>query len=208
VIGSGPTVVTNPPPDIDARFVLSGSRRDAMDGACAEARRLGYHVVRLEPPTLGEARDAAVRLVDSVYSVYPVAPVYPVARVYSVAPGDSVAVIASGETTVRLPRGSTGRGGRNQEFALAAGLAMVDAPRPWALASAGTDGIDGPTDAAGAIVDDTTIARAREKGLDAQVALQAHDAYPFFASLGDLIVTGPTGTNVGDVQVLVWQAAT
>ncbi len=67
----------------------------------------------------------------------------------------------------------------------------------------GTDGIDGPTDAAGAFADSTTIARARASGLDADAALQAHDSYPFFERLGDLIVTGPTGTNVGDLQVLL-----
>jgi hydroxypyruvate reductase len=69
------------------------------------------------------------------------------------------------------------------------------------LASVGTDGVDGPTNAAGAMVDATTIARAQSMGLDASAALARHDSHPFFQALGDLIVTGPTGPNVGDLQV-------
>lgn len=113
-------------------------------------------------------------------------------------------VIASGETTVHV-RG-TGRGGRNQEFALGA-VRTIDAvsPPPAAivLASAGTDGIDGPTDAAGAIVDSTTSARAAGKSLSGEDALASNGAYDFFAPLGDLIMWGPTGTNVGDLHVLL-----
>jgi glycerate 2-kinase len=169
-----------------AEFVLAGSRRDAMDGACAEAARLGYRVERIEAPTLGEARGAARQFVQSMASARP-------------AP---VCIIASGETTVTLEAGSTGRGGRNQEFALAAAPLMPDLGTA-ALASAGTDGIDGPTDAAGAYADSTTIDRARAMGLDADAALQAHDSYSFFQRLGDAIVTGPTGTNVGDLQILL-----
>ena len=196
VIGSGPTFLAEPVPGVEARFVLAGSRRDAMAGASAEAARLGYEVRVIDQPTLGEARDAAKQLVDG----------YVAATFRS-----RVAVISSGETTVRVPANNTGRGGRNQEFALAAAVEFASpvaqtfrsASSTWALASIGTDGIDGPTDAAGAIVDDTTLARAREKGLDAAAALQAHDSYSFFERLGDLVVTGPTGTNVGDVQVFL-----
>jgi glycerate 2-kinase len=112
-----------------------------------------------------------------------------------------VCVLGSGETTVRVLGG--GRGGRNQEFALAlaAGLARVGG-RALA-ASLGTDGIDGPTDAAGAIVDATTLARARAAGLDPDDHLARNDAYAFFDALGDLVRTGPTDTNVGDVQILL-----
>ena len=115
-----------------------------------------------------------------------------------------VCVIASGETTVHV-RG-TGRGGRNQEFALGA-LPLVDSrasrAAAVALASAGTDGIDGPTAAAGAIVDHTTSARALERGVRAQDALASNGAYDFFAAVDDLIRWGPTGTNVGDLHVLL-----
>jgi hydroxypyruvate reductase len=100
----------------------------------------------------------------------------------------------------------TGRGGRNQEFALGA-LPAIEAiasrPKSVVLASVGTDGIDGPTDAAGAVIDLTTSARARAGGLHPDAALALNDAYPFFAALGDLIRWGPTGTNVGDLHVLL-----
>ncbi|HWF86172.1 MAG TPA: MOFRL family protein, partial [Vicinamibacterales bacterium] len=111
-------------------------------------------------------------------------------------------IVSSGETTVRVV--GHGRGGRNQEFALAVADALASAETPAALASAGTDGIDGPTDAAGAVVDSTTVARARAAGLaPPSDHLDDNNAYPYFAGLGDLIHTGPTGTNVGDLQVIL-----
>ena len=193
VIGSGPTVGDAPIPG--ATFVLIGSRRDAMDGAARAARRLGYDVTVIQPPTLGEARRAA----REFFAVAPVAQ----ALAHSGASGFSrkICVIAAGETTVTLGA-SHGIGGRNQEFALAGALAMARMDGV-ALASIGTDGIDGPTDAAGAIADGTTIPRAQALGLDASVALARHDSYPFFHALGDLVITGPTGTNVGDLQVFL-----
>ena len=112
-------------------------------------------------------------------------------------------LIAGGESTVSLKR-LGGVGGRNQELALAAAIALDD-PR-WAgisLASFGTDGVDGATDAAGAVVDGTTAARARTMGLDPQQALAGHDSGRFFQTLGEAIVSGPTGTNVNDLMVLL-----
>ena len=110
-------------------------------------------------------------------------------------------VLAAGETTVTVK--GRGRGGRNQEFALAA-ASLLPALEEWAvLASAGTDGTDGPTDAAGAFADSRTVERAHAAGLDLTARLRDNDAYPLFASLGDLIISGPTGTNVGDVMVLL-----
>jgi hydroxypyruvate reductase len=99
-------------------------------------------------------------------------------------------------------------GGRNQEFALAAAALIQTLGRVAVLASAGTDGVDGPTDAAGAIVDSTTLSRAQQRGLDWQSTLARNDAYHFFEPLGDLLHWGPTGTNVGDVQVLLVAPAT
>ena len=96
-----------------------------------------------------------------------------------------------------------GLGGRNQEFVLSLVPEMAIEQRPSVVASAGTDGIDGPTDAAGAIVDATTLERARRAGLDWESTLAANDAYHFFQPLGDLVMWGPTGTNVGDVQMLL-----
>jgi glycerate 2-kinase len=110
-------------------------------------------------------------------------------------------VLAAGETTVQVA--GAGKGGRNQEFALSAAPYLQEFGTPAVLASVGTDGRDGPTDAAGAIVDSTTLTRAAGAGLDASGALARNDVYPFFAALGDLILSGPTGTNVGDVQVLL-----
>jgi hydroxypyruvate reductase len=102
---------------------------------------------------------------------------------------------------VRVTGGGTG--GRNQEFALALAPALRDLGPSAAAASAGTDGVDGPTDAAGAMVDGTTLARAAARRLDVEDFLARNDSYTFFDRLGDLIRTGPTGTNVGDLQVVL-----
>lgn len=109
-------------------------------------------------------------------------------------------VVAGGETTVTVT--GKGRGGRNQELALSAAL-RISGLRGVAIASFSTDGVDGPTDAAGAIADGSTIERARGMGLSAEEYLLNNDSYAFFRHLGDLILTGPTGTNVNDVVVLV-----
>ena len=95
-----------------------------------------------------------------------------------------------------------GKGGRNQEFALAAALA-IEGEADVALFSAGTDGTDGPTDAAGAIAFGDTVARGAAAGLDAADFLARHDSYNFFGPLGDLVITGPTGTNVMDVRLII-----
>jgi hydroxypyruvate reductase len=105
-----------------------------------------------------------------------------------------------GETTVRVRGG--GRGGRNQELALRVALALRGLERPWSFLSAGTDGRDGPTDAAGAVVDDGTLERIAAAGLDVEALLARNDSYPALAAAGDLLITGGTGTNVADLQVL------
>ena len=109
-------------------------------------------------------------------------------------------VISGGETTVTI-RGR-GLGGRNQEFALAAAIDIAGL-KDVVILSGGTDGADGPTDAAGAIADGTTQARAAAKGLDPATYLANNDSYHFFDALGDLVRTGPTGTNVADVQIIL-----
>jgi len=175
---------------VRADFVVAGSRRDAMGGARECAASLGYHVEVLDAPTVGESRVAATAFVDR-------------AREMTRGSSRPLCLIASGETTVSLPRGrAPGLGGRNQEFALAA--APLLAPLgDCVLASVGTDGIDGPTPAAGAIADSATMTRAATHGLDPAAALAAHASHPFFGALDDLIVTGPTATNVGDLQILL-----
>jgi glycerate 2-kinase len=161
--------------------VLAGNRT-AVDAAAAAARRLGFEPHLMPDPLRGDAETAARRAVAAL----------------DAAPGHGpVAVVAGGETTVRVVRG--GRGGRSQHLALAAARALTG--RPGVLLAAGTDGIDGPTDAAGACVDGGTVARARARGFDAVVALAATDSNPLLAATGDLVRTGPTGTNVADLVV-------
>jgi hydroxypyruvate reductase len=172
-----------------ADAAVIGGRRDAMDGAAREAEARGYHVVRIDDPVIGEARITAPSHLRAV-----------VARVAGV--GRPVCVVSSGETTVRVT--GHGKGGRNQEFALAAAAPLASLGVPAVVASVGTDGVDGPTDAAGALVDSSTTARAQTAGLGAPDRYLAdNNAYAFFEPLGDLIHTGPTDTNVGDLQVIV-----
>ena len=170
-------------------FHVVGHRRRAMQGAARLAAQLGYRVHIEEAPSRGEARDAGRQFAERALAC--------------VVTGEPTCVIASGETTVRVI--GDGRGGRNQEFAL--GAAPVLARHSgWLLASAGTDGIDGPTDAAGGIVTTTTLTRAAAAGVDIARSLARNDAYDALARLGDLIVTGPTGTNVGDVHLFLTAA--
>jgi glycerate 2-kinase len=168
--------------------IVIGSGRLAVEGAAIEAAARGYAVIRVAEPIVGEARHAAPTHVRDALS-----------RIGTTRP---TCIISGGETTVRVT--GNGRGGRNQEFALAAAESLALAARPSVLASVGTDGIDGPTDAAGAIADSTTCARAVEMALGPpERYLTENNAYAFFDALGDLVITGPTGTNVGDLQVLV-----
>ena len=155
------------------------------------AAAAGYRPEIWRQPLVGEARAAGATFAG--------------AALHHLARGGRVCLIAGGETTVTLGTGH-GLGGRNQEFALAAAGMLATArhprvPAPVAILAAGTDGSDGPTDAAGAFADTTTHTRARAAGLDLEQHLNHHDAYPFFARLGDLLQCGPTGTNVMDVAV-------
>lgn len=173
----------------NASTVLVGGRADAMRGAADEAVRRGYDVWVCAEAIVGEAKLAGAHFAAQCLD-------------RAAAMGRPACIIASGETTVRV----TGRGigGRNQELAAAA-APLLEAYGPRALvASVGTDGIDGPTDAAGAVVDGTTVARARADGLPSIEAILAdNNSYAFFDALGDLVRTGPTGTNVGDLQLFL-----
>lgn len=168
-----------------SRFVLIGGRRTAMDAVAATALDRGHATIVFDEPITGDAATAGAAFARRAYEA--------ARRI-----GGAV-VIASGETTVRVRGGGTG--GRNQEFALGAAVEIHDAGLAMAVAACGTDGVDGNSIAAGAIADQSTIARARDAGLDARAALAANDSYAFFSRLGDLIETGPTGTNVGDVFI-------
>lgn len=170
--------------------LIVGSNRLAVDAAGVKARELGYRSLVLSTSIQGETKDIA-----SMHAA--------IARemVESGRPAKPPAcVISGGETTVTL-RGQ-GKGGRNQEFALAAAIEISGLANVVML-SAGTDGTDGPTDAAGAICDGETLTRARAMGLDAADHLARNDSYSFFDPLGDLIRTGPTNTNVMDVRLIL-----
>ena len=170
--------------------VLVGTNLHALKAAGGAAESLGYRPLILSSKVEGEAREVAKFYTaiakEILESDYPMEP--------------PVCVLAGGETTVTL-RGD-GRGGRNQEFALAAALAIEGFDDVIVL-SGGTDGTDGPTDAAGALADGTTLARARKSGLDPKDFLQRNDSYNFFQKLDDLVMTGPTRTNVMDLYILV-----
>ncbi len=163
---------------------LLATNRMAVEAARDAAERQGLPTRVLSDPLAGEAREAGARLAALANAARVAAP---------------LCLIAGGETTVTV-RGA-GRGGRSQEVALAAAIAL-DAAEPTAVLAAGTDGSDGPTDAAGAFADEATLARGRAAGLDARAALAQNDAYAFFAAEGGLFVTGPTHTNVMDLALL------
>jgi hydroxypyruvate reductase len=190
--GAEGTVAETPKPGdprlAQASLTVIGSRRQAMDGAMAEALRRGYHATCLDDAVVGDARTVAPAHLRAV-----------LARAAGV--GRPACLVSSGETTVRVT--GTGLGGRNQEFALAGAVSLAALGVPAVLASIGTDGIDGPTDAAGAIVDTTTLDRARRAGLAPAAFLERNDSYHFFDALHDLILCGPTGTNVGDLQAIL-----
>jgi glycerate 2-kinase len=167
---------------------LAGSRHAALEAAREAAEARGYAVLTIDDPLVGEAREAGRHLMEVAARWLP-----EVRRPFC--------LLAAGETTVHVH--GAGRGGRNQEVALAAALAGLPG-ETFVFASVGTDGIDGPTDAAGAVVDSTTLARAAAHGVgDPRRFLEANDTYRFFEALGDLVKTGPTATNVGDLQVLL-----
>jgi len=171
----------------NSEYHIIGSRLDAMAAAAHEARRLGFYALTLEEPITGEARVSGDAYIKSL------------AR-YAHEQPRPLCVVSAGETTVKV-RGP-GRGGRNQEFALAGAFSLVRRFPLAVVASVGTDGIDGPTDAAGAIIDTTTPLRAANAGLERpEYYLGSNDSYAFFDGVGDLLHTGATATNVGDLQI-------
>jgi glycerate 2-kinase len=168
----------------DVYNIVAGSNALALKAAARQARALGYRPHILSNAISGEAREVAPTHIEILRN----------------AAKRPACLLAGGETTVTVK--GKGKGGRNQEFALAAAIAMDGLPHVLALC-AGTDGTDGPTDAAGAIATGKSIARARRLGLDPAKYLANNDSYAFFSALGDLVKTGPTGTNVMDIEVLL-----
>ncbi len=165
-----------PPPEADNRLIGSNAQSlAAMARAAPEARRI-------DTPLVGDVGAAARTVLDAA------------------GPGTT---LFGGETTVNVT--GPGRGGRNQELALRVAFEAEarGSAGPWVFLSGGTDGRDGPTDAAGGCVDDGTLARMRAAGVDPAAALAANDSYAALAASGDLLMTGPTGTNVADLQVMI-----
>jgi len=169
---------------------LIGSNLFALQTVARESRFLGFNALILSSSIVGETREAARFHVaiarEVVHNGNPIS--------------KPACLISGGETTVTIK--GNGLGGRNQEFVLVGAMEIQGLERVVFL-SGGTDGTDGPTDAAGAIADSTTIKRAREMGLDPRIYLENNDAYPFFQKLGDLLMTGPTRTNVMDVRIIL-----
>lgn len=167
----------------DVHFHLLATNRTALKAGEAKARALGYRPTVLPSPLEGEARVVGESLGKRLV-------------------GEGSALLAGGETTVSLKpdhKGGPGLGGRNQELTLAASVSIAGSEA--VVCGFGTDGVDGPTDAAGAIADGRSVARGEEKKRDAREHLKGNDAYTFFAALGDLVRTGATGTNVMDLFV-------
>jgi hydroxypyruvate reductase len=173
------------------RNIIIGNNRIALNGAESKARELGYKPNMISNTIEGETKETAkfhTNYIKNLITDKNSKLEFP------------ICLLSGGETTVTV-RG-TGKGGRNQEFALACAIELKGMDGICVL-SCGTDGIDGPTDAAGAISDGETCNRGRLLGYEAQVFLDNNDSYTFFKSLGDLIIIGPTHTNVMDLRIIL-----
>lgn len=170
--------------------LIVGSNFIALKAIEEKARAIGYSTLILSSSIEGEARDVAKVLAAIAKEVTNSA--HPVQI--------PACIISGGETTVTIK--GEGKGGRNQELGLAAAIALAGIENV-VLLSAGTDGTDGPTDAAGAIIDGQTVSRAQKTGINPNESLQNNDSYDFLKATGDLLVTGPTNTNVMDVQIIL-----
>lgn len=169
---------------------IIGNNRIMLEAVARVAQQQGLHTKLVSHPIIGEARGAAKQLTDLAKSMME-------------KPGGlkrPCCVVAGGETTVTVT--GRGKGGRAQEFAASAAFEIAGLPDTWVIAL-GTDGTDGPTDAAGAIVSGSTVARAKELGIDLRSSLTRHDTYPALKALGCHIHTGPTGTNVNDLYLVL-----
>ena len=182
-IGSIASGLTN---HTDADNILVGNNLQACQAVAKAACELGYNSHIVTAKLDGEAQIEGIEIAREIINK----------------PAKTV-LIYGGETTVSLPTNCTGKGGRNQELALAAAIELAKYALPAWIITLATDGTDGPTVAAGATVNETTIDRSLALKLDAQSALDRHDAYPFFQQLGDLHLIGATGTNVADISISI-----
>jgi glycerate 2-kinase len=182
-IGSIASGLTNHP---DADNILVGNNHQACEAVAKIASELGYDPQIVTTELDGEAQVRGVEIAREI-----------------ITKSAKTVLIYGGETTVNLPESCTGKGGRNQELGLAAAIELAKHNTPAWVITLATDGTDGPTDAAGVTVNETTIDRSLALGLNAQSALDRHDAYPFFQQLGDLHLIGATGTNVADISIAI-----
>ena len=169
---------------------IIGNNRIMLDAVARAAQQADLHTKFVSHPITGEARVAVKQLTDLAKAI---------------TEGHGIlkrpcCVVAGGETTVTVT--GRGKGGRAQEFAASAALEIAGLPNTWIVAL-GTDGTDGPTDTAGAIVTGSTAARAKKLGIDLRSSLDRHNTYPALKALGCHIHTGPTGTNVNDLYLLL-----
>lgn len=181
-------ILSNPPEkeaiaEQDIRVLATN--KTALDAASARAKELGYETYRNEAPLAGDARMAGRRMARAILHM----------------PGPQICLLMGGETVVKVENG--GKGGRNQELAIAGGLLLEETPhdRPMLVLGLGTDGIDGNTNATGAWVDDFTIPNARQVGISPEEILDANDSYSLHDATGTHIITGPTHTNVMDLAI-------
>ena len=169
---------------------IVGNNAAAVTAVISAAREAGLRTLVHAPAMTGEAREAGQRFGALARDI--VRAGKPLQR--------PCCVVAGGETTVTVT--GKGTGGRAQEFAAAAALEIAGLAKVWVMAI-GTDGTDGPTDAAGAVIDGNTVARAQRLSVDLKGALKRHNTYPALKRLHQLIITGPTGTNVNDLYLLL-----
>ena len=169
--------------------IIVGSNRESCRAAASYLNKAGYHSQVFSTRIAGEAREAGRKLGSVATHLHDNG--LPVSL--------PAALTSGGETTVTVK--GNGKGGRNQELALAAAVS-IDGYERIVVGSLATDGVDGPTDAAGAIADGTTVKRGKRLGMDAEDYLRKNDSYNYFRRLGDLIMTGPTGTNVNDIMII------
>lgn len=175
------------------RNVLAATNASCLEACAAKSRALGFNTLLLASSIEGETADIAYLHAALAREI----------RLSGNPLQAPACIISGGETTVTVT--GKGKGGRNQEFALAAAL-KLEGEEGMAVFSAGTDGTDGPTDAAGAIAFPDTVFRGQQAGLEARAFLGENDSYTFFSKLNDLIITGPTGTNVMDVHLVLVSA--
>jgi hydroxypyruvate reductase len=179
-----------PAPAVDFRLIATPAL--ALRAAARMAEEAGLRVVTLGDALEGESREAGKIIAGIALSC----------QTHALPAAPPAILLSGGETTVTVGTATPGKGGRNTEFLLAAALQLAGRAGIYGLA-ADTDGIDGSEDAAGAVITPSTLARAASAGLDPAAMLHAHDSYSLFAALGDLVMTGPTLTNVNDFRAVL-----